>query len=132
MGEHELGKRRAALAQCEHRAGVRNRGLDLLAVANDARVPEQPLDVGGPERGDQLGIEPREGAAESLALAQDRQPRETRLESLEAHTLVQAALVEHGTPPLLVVVALVQGVAIAETANSPGKGIAQGRPLAVR
>ena len=132
MGEHQLGERRAALAQREHRAGVRDRGLDLLAVAHDARVPEQPLDVGGTERGNQLGIEAREGAAEGLSLAQDRQPRETRLESLEAHALVQAALVEHGAPPLLVVVALVQGVAIAETANSPGKGIAQGRPRAVR
>ena len=53
----------------------------------------------GPERGDQLGIEAREGAAESLALAQDRQPRETRLESLEAHTLVQAALVDARDAP---------------------------------
>ena len=88
--------------------------------------------VGLAELGDELGIEAGEGRPERLALAQDRDPRETRLERLEADPLVQAALVDDRAPPLLVVVARVQRIARAEAAKSLRRGIAQGCPDAVR
>src|SRR5581483_2463475 len=62
------------------------------------------------EARDRLRLEVREPAAEALALAQDRQPREAGLEALEAEPLVEAALVRHRPAPLLVVVGDVQRV----------------------
>ena len=73
-------------------------------MADDARVPKQPLDVALAEARDRFGIEAGEGGAEVLALAQDRQPRQPGLEALEAQPLEQAALVGDGPSPLLVVV----------------------------
>jgi hypothetical protein len=73
-------------------------------MADDARVAEQPLDVTVAEACDRIGIEVRERVPEVLALAQDRQPRETGLEPLEAEPLVEAALVPHRPAPFLVVV----------------------------
>jgi hypothetical protein len=124
--QDELRERPVGVAQRQHRARVRDRRLDLLAVADDAHVGEQSLHVRLAEVGDPLGVEAREGGPERLALAQDRDPREARLEGLEADPLVQAALVDDRTPPLLVVVAGVQRVTRAETANSLRRGIAQG------
>jgi len=57
------------------------------------------LHVGLAEVGDPLGVEACERGPERLALAQDRDPREARLEGLEADPLVQAALVDDRTPP---------------------------------
>ena len=57
-----------------------------------------------PKRATRSGSKPAKAAAERLALAEDRDPREARLEPLEAETLVEAALVAHRAPPLLVVV----------------------------
>src|SRR5207248_8477461 len=89
---------------------VGDRGLDLAAVADDPGVGEQPLDVGLAKARDALGIEPSKPMAESLALAQDRDPRETRLEPLETEALVQPALVAHRASPLLVVVGDVERI----------------------
>ena len=108
---HELVQRRARLAQREHAARVRDRRFDLAAVPHDARVAEQPLDATFGEARDRVGVEVRERAAEVLALAQDRQPREARLEPFEAEPLVEAALVRDRTAPLLVVVRDVERVA---------------------
>src|SRR5581483_12465011 len=96
---HELVQRCAGVAQCEDALRVRDRRLDLAAVADDACVAEQPLDVALAEARDLLRNEVRERRAERLALAQDRDPREAGLEALEAEALVQAALVAHGAAP---------------------------------
>ena len=85
-------------------AGVVEHRFDLAAVADDAGVAEQALDVGGAEARDRLGVEVGEGAAEVLALAQDRQPGQARLEALEAELLEQVAVVGRGAAPLVVVV----------------------------
>ena len=94
----ELLERRAGLAQRDGRARVRDRRLDLAAVADDRRVGEQPLDVALAEPGDRIRVEAGERGAEALALAQDRQPGQARLEALEAEALVDAALVVTGRP----------------------------------
>ena len=44
------------------RTRVRDRGLDLEAVANDARIGEQPLDVVRPKRATASDVEAGEGA----------------------------------------------------------------------
>src|SRR4029453_16453722 len=108
---HELVERRSSLAQRDCGAGVGNRGLDLAAVPDDPRVAEQPLDVTLAEARDPFGIEAREGMPERLALAEDSDPREPRLKSLEAEALVETALVAHQPPPLLVVVGDIHGIA---------------------
>src|SRR5439155_1420619 len=91
--------------------------LDLATVADDARVAEEPLDVTPAEVGHALDGEPGERRAEGLALAQDGEPGEPRLEPLQAQLLVEARVVVHGHPPLLVVVAEVERV-------GPGPGAA--------
>jgi hypothetical protein len=73
-------------------------------VAHDAGVPQQAVDVVLAEGGHRLDLEAREGCAEVVALAQDRQPGQARLEALQHQALVQAAVVCDRPPPLLVVV----------------------------
>ena len=57
-----------------------------------------------PKRATRSGSKPAKASPERLALAEDSDPRQTRLKPLEAQTLVEAALVAHRAPPLLVVV----------------------------
>src|SRR6267378_3390177 len=85
-------------------------GFDLAAVAHDAGVAEQPLDVALAESRDARGIESAERAAERLALAQDGDPREPGLEGVERELLVERAVVARRNAPLLVVVALVERI----------------------
>ena len=61
------------------------------------------------EPGDGLDLEARERGPEVLALAQDRQPRQARLEALQHQPLVDAAVVGDRPAPLLVVVGGVVG-----------------------
>ena len=65
---------------------------------------EQRVDAAGREAGDALEVEAREGAAERLALAEDGQPAQARLEPFEADLLEQAVVVGDRPAPLGVVV----------------------------
>ena len=76
-------------------------------MADDPGVAEQPLDVALAEARDLLEVEPGERRSEVLALAQDRQPREARLEALEAELLEQTPVLVDREAPLCVVVGLV-------------------------
>ena len=97
-------------------------GLDLAAVADDAGVAEEALDVGLAEARHHRRVEAGEGPAEPLALAQDGEPREARLEALEAELLVQADVVHDGPAPLVVAVVHVARV----LAGPPAAGAAVG------
>src|SRR3954451_12810004 len=88
----QLMQRRSGLAQREHAARVRDRRLDLAAVADDAGIRQQALDVALAEAGDGVGVEAGERPPEALPLAQDRQPGQTRLEALETEALVEPEL----------------------------------------
>jgi len=90
--------------------GIVDGGVDLPAVADDAGVAEQAVDVGRPEPGDDPGVEVGEGAPEVVALAQDRQPRQTGLEALEADLLEQPVIVMDVPSPLVIVVGDVVGI----------------------
>ena len=59
-----------------------------------------------PNAATRSGSKPANAARKACALAQDRQPREARLEALEAEPLVDAALVADRPSPFLVVVAM--------------------------
>src|SRR6185503_5878367 len=87
--------RQAALLldQLERALGVVQRRLDLAAVAHDALVLQEPLDVALPEARHALEVEVGEGGAEVLALPEDRDPRESGLEPLQADLLVEAPVV---------------------------------------
>ena len=108
---------RDVVAQGDRRSGVRDRGLDLAAMTDDARIAEQTADIALAETGDDVGVEARETCTERLALPQDRQPRETGLEPLEAEALVDPLLGSDGSPPLVVVVGVVGRVGALPAAN---------------
>jgi len=73
-------------------------------VTDDPRVGQQARHVACPEARHLRRIEAGERAAERLALPQDREPRESRLEPLETDLLEEPAIVRDGTPPLVVVI----------------------------
>ena len=89
-------------------------------MPDDPRVSQQPVDIGGIVAGDLRGIEAVEGASEVVALAQDRQPRQARLEALEAQLLEQPPIVVDRMAPLVVVVRAIQRVA----GRPPAAGLA--------
>src|ERR1700704_95648 len=112
MHADQLLERLTGAAQRDGGAGVCERGLDLRSVADDPRVAEQAQDLGVAEPRDRLRIEACESASEGVPLGKDRAPRQSRLECLEGQALEQPPLVEDGEAPLLVVIALEQGVAV--------------------
>src|SRR5690606_25344789 len=79
----EGGKTPLRLAEFDRPAGVVDRRLDLAAVTDDARVTEQPGDIARTHSCDAFDLESVEDLAEAFALAQDGQPRESRLKPLE-------------------------------------------------
>ena len=76
-------------------------------MTDDRGVGEQPFDVPLVEVGDAIGVESLECRAERLPLPQDRDPREPRLEALQAEALVDALLGRDRPTPLLIVVGVV-------------------------
>ena len=94
----------------ERRPRVSDRGLDLAAVANDAGVSEQPLDVALAEARDRLDVPAGKRLAVTLPLVQDRRPGEPGLRALEIEQLEQPAVVPLGYAPFLVVVGDVERV----------------------
>src|SRR5690606_33019762 len=95
------------LPQFQGAGGVVDHRADLAAVADDAGVGEETFHVGLVEPGDPLEVEATERLPERLPLAEDREPRQPGLETLEAQLLEQAAVVGDGEPPLRVVVGAV-------------------------
>ena len=92
------------VAQGDRGPRVGDRRLDLAAMADDALVVEQPLDVLGTEIGHDLDLESGEGPPEPFASAQDRRPGQPGLEPLEGEALEDSVLVTHREAPLGVVV----------------------------
>src|SRR4029077_14982216 len=90
-------------------AGICDRGVDLLSVADDALVGQQPGNVPLAIGRDLLDVEAVERPAEVLALAQDGEPGEPGLEGLESQALVEVRLAVQRPTPLGVVVVDVVG-----------------------
>ncbi len=83
---HEA-RERHALVRCQISLGIRDRGFDLGAIADDAFVVHQPRDVAFGEARDARGIEIVEGFAEVFALSQDGDPGKPCLKTFERHLL---------------------------------------------
>ena len=98
-----------AVGQAERGARVGDCRVDLGPVPDDAGVGHQPGDVLIAERGHGGGVEPGEGGAEVLPLAQDRQPGQPGLEALQAEPLEDRRVAVQRAAPLLVVVGDVLG-----------------------
>ena len=85
-------------------------------MPDDSGVPEQAIDVARTEPGHGVKVEAAKRAAERLALAEDDEPAQPRLESLEADLLEEPAPVTYGHSPFAVVVAAVERIAVAPEA----------------
>src|SRR6266545_3154370 len=127
--------RERGVPERQHGPPVGDGRLDLGSTADDRGVPEQPRHVRLAEGRHLGGLEVREGETKGLALAQDGQPRQARLEPLEAELLEQTHVVVYRPAPL--------GVVVGDVLDSrPGPGAAQapvrtaaqvvGRPLVNR
>ena len=96
--------------QRKRRPRVVDHGLDLAAVPDDPCVAEQPLDVALAEACDRVDVPAGERRSVTLALAQDRRPREAGLRALEVEELEERPLVVNGHAPFLVVVGDVERI----------------------
>ena len=81
-----------------------HRGGDLLAVADDPGVAEQPLDVGSAETGDLLRVEAGEHPSITFPFVQHGAPAQSGLGALQREELEDRGVIMQGYPPLLVVV----------------------------
>jgi hypothetical protein len=79
-------------------------------VTDNPRIGKQAFDLRRAEGAKRLDVEAGEGTAEVLALSQDREPGQTRLEALEAELLEDVAVVRRRSAPFLVVVGPVERV----------------------
>ena len=77
-------------------------------MAHDGGVLQQALHVGFDETGDGGRVEAGEGAPESLAFVEDRQPRQARLKAFQAQLLEQAPVVGDCKAPLGVVIIVLE------------------------
>src|SRR5690606_19439517 len=100
----EGGQRAFPLDEFAGASRVVDDGLDLAAVADDAFVIEQPVDVALGEARYPIEIETMKRHAEILALGKDGSPAQTRLEGLQADFLEQAAIIVDRKAPFRVVV----------------------------
>ena len=118
----EGGQRALRVHELAARPSVVDHRLDLAAMADDARVREQALDVARAEPGDPVDVEVVEGGAEVLALGEDGPPAQARLEALQAELLEQTAVVADRKAPFGVVV----GEELRSRHPSSGSGLPSG------
>ena len=108
----------AAVAQEGRR--VADGRVDLGAVPDDPGVGHQARPVGRVEGGHHARIEPAERGPEGRALAQDRRPRQARLERLEREPFEQLDVVVARPAPLVVVVGDHEAIRVGSVGAGPG------------
>src|SRR5580704_15234529 len=86
--------------------------FDLGAVAHDAGILHQPLDLGRSIARDFFRNKIVEGAAEVVALAQDGDPRQAGLESVEHEFFVERAVVVFRHAPLQVAIGDIERIVL--------------------
>ncbi len=79
--------------------------LDLAAMADDAFILEQAVDVALGETRYPAEIEIMEGGAEVLALGQNGAPAQSGLKTLQTQFLEQAMIITDREPPFGIVIA---------------------------
>jgi len=96
--------------------------IDLEAIADDARIGEQPAPLAPSVARHALDREVVERRAERLALLQDREPREPRLVDLEHEAFEQRVVGAQREPVFAVVVGAVPGVSGSDAAVAHAGG----------
>src|SRR5262245_24214287 len=117
----------ALLHRVEIGARGEDRALDLHAVAHDAGILHQLLDLFRRVARDFRRLEAVEGAAEILALAQDGDPGEPGLEAVENELLVERAVVVFRHAPFLVVIGDVERILLRPGTAFEAVGVEEGR-----
>jgi len=84
--------------------GVVDGGVDLAAMAHDARVLEQAVDAATVEPRDRVDLEIGETRAEVFALVENREPAEPGLKPFEAEFLEDPPIVPRGHTPFVIMV----------------------------
>src|SRR6185437_11642537 len=106
----ELREARAVFHDFQIRFRAGDRALDLGAIADDADVIHQCVNLPGVVARDLLGTEIVKGAAKILALAQDREPGQPGLEAVKDQLFVQRAVVIFRHAPFIVVIGHVKRI----------------------
>jgi DNA-binding transcriptional ArsR family regulator len=119
---HEVDKRLACVVHCEQCLGIDDGRGHLLPIANDAGIRQQPLNVGRPIGRHLRRIESIEGTSITLALAQDGDPGQTSLCTVEDEFLEQFPLIADGPTPVVVVIRDVQRVVPRPTTTNDAVG----------
>src|SRR3954464_13321468 len=122
----QTGESGPLLHHVEPGAAGAYRALDLHAIAHDAGVAHQPLDLLRSVARDLLRCEAIEGTAEILALTQDRDPGEPGLEAVEHKLLVERAVVVFRHAPFIVVIGDVDRILLCPGAAAPAVGMEEG------
>ena len=117
----QLGKAGAFFHDFEPGARREHRALDLGAIAHDAGVAHQPFDLGRPVARDFFRHKAVEGAAEIFALAQDGDPRQAGLETVEHEFFVERAVVVFRHAPFLIVIGDVERIVLGPWATHQGR-----------
>ena len=116
---------------CWRRSSVdarqRDRRHDFGAVAHDAGVLHQRLDLRLVVAHDLFRIEAVEGGAEGVALAQDGDPGQAGLEAVEDQLFEQRAVVPFGHAPFLVVIGDIERILARPGAAAAPVGVQDGR-----
>ena len=89
-------------------------------MAHDRGVGEQRGDPPLVESRDGGGCEVAKGGTEAVALAQNGEPGEAGLKSLEDELLEEPLIVDDGTAPFVVVIGPVERIAVRPRASSRG------------
>jgi hypothetical protein len=92
----------------KERPGIGDRGLELEAVAHDARIAHERPQFARAETGHLCGVESRELAAVVLALLQYRVPGEACLRAFQDEELEQPAVIVQRNAPFPVVISDLQ------------------------
>src|SRR5690606_17842228 len=93
-----------AFAHVPHDRSVVDGRLDLCAVANNPWVGHELLDLFWAEAGNTAWVKLLKNFSKMWPLAQDRDPRQSCLESLERQLLKYLLVTVEGMTPLLVVI----------------------------
>src|SRR5262249_49373496 len=84
--------------------GVGDGALDLAAVADDARVAQEPPHVGGGETRDPRGVEGGEGRAITAPPGEDGRPAQPRLRAFQHEELEEPTVGSLRDAPLAIVI----------------------------
>ena len=117
------GQRAPVLDEVAVAGGVVDRRFDLRPVAHDAGVLHQALNVLPTEAGHLSRLETSKHLTKALPLPEDRDPREPGLEAFEADLLEQASVVDHRSPPLVVVVCDVERISAGPGTTRHGRSL---------